>query len=134
MPRWPDSTRAISELRLSFRTRPSGWFAGMRGPQTLHLDIVDYPGEWLLDLCLMEKTYADWAEDALARIASAAKEAAGFLAEARAADASRRWTSPRRRRWPAASPPICKLRARPGSLTARRGGSCCRATLPAARS
>lgn len=92
-PRWPDSTRAISELRLSFRTRPSGWFSGMRGPQTLHLDIVDYPGEWLLDLSLMERSYAEWAEETLARI-DRRKEAATFMAEARAADASRRLDEP----------------------------------------
>ncbi len=88
-PRWPEGTRAISELRLSFRTRPAGWFGGWRGPQTLHLDIVDYPGEWLLDLSLMEKSYADWSEETLARI-DRRKEAAHFVAEARAADASRR--------------------------------------------
>ena len=92
-PRWPDSTRAISELRLSFRTRSSGWFSGMRGPQTLHLDIVDYPGEWLLDLSLMEMSYARWAEETLARI-DRRKEAAAFMAEARAADAARRLDEP----------------------------------------
>jgi len=88
-PRWPDSTRAISELRLSFRTRPGGWFAGFRGPQVLHLDIVDYPGEWLLDLALMEKSYSQWSEETLARL-DRRKEAAGFIAEARAADGARR--------------------------------------------
>jgi hypothetical protein len=31
-PRWPASTRAISELRLSFRVRPSGLFASGGGP------------------------------------------------------------------------------------------------------
>ena len=88
-PRWPDSTRAISELRLSFRTRPGGWFGSFRGPQTLHLDIVDYPGEWLLDLGLMDKTYAEWAEDTLTRLSTRA-QAAGFMAIARAADGDRR--------------------------------------------
>jgi predicted YcjX-like family ATPase len=88
-PRWPDSTRAISELRLSFRTRPAGWFAGMRGPQVLHLDIVDYPGEWLLDLSLMEKSYSQWSEETLARL-DRRSQAAGFIAEARAVDAARR--------------------------------------------
>lgn len=44
-PHWPDSTRAISELRLSLRVRPSGLLAGLAGARTLHLDIVDYPGE-----------------------------------------------------------------------------------------
>jgi predicted YcjX-like family ATPase len=88
-PRWPQSTRAISELRLSLRFRPSGWFAGLRGPQVLHLDIVDYPGEWLLDLALMDKTYADWSEATLARLARR-PEAAEFLALARAEDGALR--------------------------------------------
>ena len=85
-PRWPASTRAISELRLSFRLRPQGFFAGLSGPQTLHLDIVDYPGEWLLDLSLLDKSYEAWSEETLARL-SRRPEAAAFLAEARAADA-----------------------------------------------
>ncbi|MGA0539965.1 YcjX family protein [Neotabrizicola sp. VNH66] len=85
-PHWPESTRSISELRLSFRTRPDGWFAGWRGPQVLHLDIVDYPGEWLLDLSLMEKSYAQWSEETLARLERRAI-AREFLAAARAADA-----------------------------------------------
>ncbi|MCU0815790.1 MAG: YcjX family protein [Cypionkella sp.] len=86
-PRWPASTRAVSELRLSFRLNPSGFLGGLTGPSTLHLDIVDYPGEWLLDLALLDKSYASWAEDTLARLARR-PEAAAFLAEARAADAS----------------------------------------------
>jgi GTPase SAR1 family protein len=44
-PHWPDSTRAISELRLSLRVRPAGLLAGLTGPRTVHIDIVDYPGE-----------------------------------------------------------------------------------------
>jgi len=67
-PRWPEGTRAISELRLSFRLAPSGLFGGLRGPRTLHLDIVDYPGEWLLDLGLMRKTYAQWSAEVLERL------------------------------------------------------------------
>ena len=69
-PHWPDSTRAISELRLSLRVRPSGLLAGLQGPRTVHLDIVDYPGEWLLDLGLLDKSYAAWSADVLARIAT----------------------------------------------------------------
>jgi len=92
-PHWPDSTRAISELRLSFITRPGGWFSGLRGPQTLHLDIVDYPGEWLLDLGLMEKTYDQWSEETLTRLAKR-PQAAAFMAQARAADGSRKLAEP----------------------------------------
>jgi uncharacterized protein len=84
-PRWPASTRAVSELRLSFRIAPRGLFAGFQGPRTLHLDIVDYPGEWLLDLSLLGKSYADWSDEVLARIAKR-DQAADFMATARAED------------------------------------------------
>jgi uncharacterized protein len=84
-PRWPASTRAVSELRLSFRIAPAGLFAGFQGPRTLHLDIVDYPGEWLLDLALLDKTYADWSDEVMARIAKRS-EAADFRASAMAED------------------------------------------------
>ncbi|MEX0365921.1 MAG: YcjX family protein [Ruegeria sp.] len=68
-PHWPDSTRAVSELRLSLRVRPSGLLSGLQGPRTIHLDIVDYPGEWLLDLALLDKSYDDWSKEVLGRIA-----------------------------------------------------------------
>ncbi|MBN7784662.1 YcjX family protein [Ponticoccus gilvus] len=67
-PHWPDSTRAVSELRLSLRIRPNGLLSGLQGPRTLHLDIVDYPGEWLLDLGLMEKSFSQWSEQMLTRL------------------------------------------------------------------
>ncbi len=89
VPRWPASTRAISELRLSFRIRPSGLFAGWRSPRTLHLDIVDYPGEWLLDLGLLDQSYDDWSEATLTRLAKR-PEAADFVARARAEDGALR--------------------------------------------
>lgn len=84
-PRWPQSTRAVSELRLSFRTRSKGFFGGFGGPRTLHLDIVDYPGEWLLDLALMDKSFDEWSEATLSRL-DRRPEAAGFMATARAED------------------------------------------------
>ncbi len=66
-PTWPEGTRAVSELRLSLKVAPRGMLAGLQGLRTVHLDIVDYPGEWLLDLGLLEKTYAGWSADVLAR-------------------------------------------------------------------
>ena len=71
-PHWPDSTRAISELRLSLRVQPSGFLSGLQNPRTIHVDIVDYPGEWLLDLGLLERSYDEWSADVLARIANRA--------------------------------------------------------------
>lgn len=81
-PHWPESTRTISELRLSFRIRPTGLLGGMAGPRILHLDIVDYPGEWLLDLGLMSQSYAAWSAQVLSRM-EPRPEAAAFLAAAR---------------------------------------------------
>src|SRR5712664_469380 len=43
--RWPNSTVDISEIRL---------------------DIVDYPGEWLLDLPLLNESYEQWSRESLA--------------------------------------------------------------------
>ncbi len=84
-PHWPESTRAVSELRLSFRLREAGLLGSVRGPRTLHLDIVDYPGEWLLDLGLMDRRYDGWAAEVLGRIGGRA-EAAGYLAALQGVD------------------------------------------------
>lgn len=85
-PHWPESTRTISELRLSLKVRPKGLLSGLQGLRTVHLDIVDYPGEWLLDLGLLEKTYAEWSRDMLGRLAER-ESAQDFLARAREAEA-----------------------------------------------
>lgn len=78
-PHWPEGTRAISQLRLSFRLAPSGILGALTGPRKLHLDIVDYPGEWLLDLGLMGKGFAQWSAEVLARL-PVRPQAAAFLA------------------------------------------------------
>ncbi len=68
---WPQSTRRISELRVTIEfERGPGWRSG---PSELTLDIVDYPGEWLLDLPLLGKSYADWSRETLEASASAAR-------------------------------------------------------------
>jgi predicted YcjX-like family ATPase len=60
--RWPEPTRGISELRLQLRYRPAhqGWLA----PDIAHLtlDLFDYPGEWLLDLPLLQHDFYSWCQ------------------------------------------------------------------------
>jgi uncharacterized protein len=87
-PRWPESTRTISTLRLSLRVTPSGFFTGLTGPRTVHLDITDYPGEWLLDLPLMTQDYAVWSEATLAaaRTGTRAAHAGPWLAATEGCD------------------------------------------------
>jgi predicted YcjX-like family ATPase len=61
---WPGSTRRIAELRLDIAFESNaGWRSGSR---SLTLDIVDYPGEWLLDLALLDKPFTDWCSETLA--------------------------------------------------------------------
>ena len=57
---WPSSTVDISELRLVIDyQRHNG------ADRQLTLDIVDYPGEWLLDLPLLNKSYEQWSAESL---------------------------------------------------------------------
>ncbi|MBY6152079.1 YcjX family protein [Vannielia litorea] len=92
-PHWPESTRAVSELRLSLKVQPGGLLGGLRGPQVVHLDIVDYPGEWLLDLGLLDMSYDDWAAQALEK-ARARTEGAAFVAALEAVDGAGKLEEP----------------------------------------
>ena len=61
---WPRSTDRISQFRLAIEyERAGGWRSG---PGTLMLDVVDYPGEWLLDLALIEQSYTAWSRATIA--------------------------------------------------------------------
>jgi predicted YcjX-like family ATPase len=67
---WPNSTVDISELRLVIDyQRQNG------AERTLTLDIVDYPGEWLLDLPLLNKSYEQWSSESLALSRGSARAA-----------------------------------------------------------
>ena len=65
-PSWPESTRRISELRVTIEYRSASMLKRAIGLSKLHLDIVDYPGEWLIDLPLLEQDYRAFSSEALA--------------------------------------------------------------------
>ncbi|HLH12037.1 MAG TPA: YcjX family protein [Methylovirgula sp.] len=69
---WPQSTKRISELRLWLEFE-RGAGIGRRSRAGLAIDIVDYPGEWLLDLTLLEKSYQRWSQETLASSASSVR-------------------------------------------------------------
>src|SRR5690606_27595470 len=75
-------TRAISELRLTIEYESASAWSRMLAAGKLSLDIVDYPGEWLLDLPLLGKSFADFSREAAAMAESPAR--AGLAAEWRA--------------------------------------------------
>jgi uncharacterized protein len=64
--RWPAGTTRLSQLRLTIEYEPQSFLSRNLSGGTLRIDIVDYPGEWLLDLPLMNQTYADWSRATLA--------------------------------------------------------------------
>ena len=64
-PRWPESTRRISQLRVTIEYVARGALKRSLGINRLHVDIVDYPGEWLLDLGLAGLSYRDWSQAVL---------------------------------------------------------------------
>ncbi|MEE4238828.1 MAG: YcjX family protein, partial [Anderseniella sp.] len=63
---WPQSTSRLSQLRLTIEYEATGLFARNFQGSKLHVDIIDYPGEWLLDLPLMSQSYAEWSAATLA--------------------------------------------------------------------
>jgi predicted YcjX-like family ATPase len=78
---WPDSTRQISELRLTIEYESATFLTRHLGSGRIHIDIVDYPGEWLLDLPLLSKDYATWSAETVtaARIRGRPELAARWL-------------------------------------------------------
>jgi len=63
-PSWPQGTKHISQLRLTIEYQSDHFPNRFLGPSTIHIDIIDYPGEWLLDLPLLEKSYSTWCQEA----------------------------------------------------------------------
>ena len=84
--RWPSSTRAIAQVRLVVE------YEDRRGrARRLALDIVDYPGEWLLDLPLLTMDFRAFSREAseLSALPLRAPLAAEWLALARSLDPTR---------------------------------------------
>ncbi|WP_188696882.1 YcjX family protein [Bowmanella pacifica] len=60
-PSWPVPTRGVSQIRLHVRYKPGqGVSRYLFDQSTLILDILDYPGEWLLDLPLLGMDFPQW--------------------------------------------------------------------------
>jgi predicted YcjX-like family ATPase len=62
-PKWPEPTHGISEMRIAIRYQPkNSLLRYATDTATLYLDITDYPGEWLLDLPMLNQTYEEWSK------------------------------------------------------------------------
>jgi len=85
-PHWPERTEDLSTLELALELDPRSVLGQARalftGPRRVTLELLDYPGEWLLDLPMLGGGYAEWSRATLARLRRGrrAEAAAAFLA------------------------------------------------------
>lgn len=85
-PRWPGRTEDLSTLELELTISPASWLGQARGmvmgDRRITLELLDYPGEWLLDLPMLDQGFAEWSRETLARlrVGRRAEAAAEFLA------------------------------------------------------
>ncbi len=69
-PDWPTRTLDISEIGIEIRFTPASTLGKLLSeltgsPAKVTLRIIDYPGEWLLDLPLLEQSFRDWSRATL---------------------------------------------------------------------
>jgi predicted YcjX-like family ATPase len=58
---FPPSTTGVSGFAAELRYRPMGFWGRQFADSTdVTIEIVDYPGEWLLDLPMLEQSFAEW--------------------------------------------------------------------------
>ena len=77
-PAWPPPTDSVSLLAFDIVVPRTGFMAAVPA-QRVRLELLDYPGEWLLDLPLLRMGFDEWSALALRRLEGRA-EAAEFLA------------------------------------------------------
>jgi uncharacterized protein len=73
-PHWPPSTTDLRRADLMLRFTPAGFLGRAAGGiAELRLEIIDYPGEWLLDLPLLGQSYRAWSRATLERARQGAR-------------------------------------------------------------
>jgi len=58
-PIWPESTSDISSLTLELEVKSTNRVLKNR---FIDIELIDYPGEWLLDIPMLNQTYEQWSE------------------------------------------------------------------------
>jgi len=81
-PAWPGRTEDLSTLELTLTVERRSWLGAVLGNRSVILELLDYPGEWLLDLPMLRQDYAEWSAATLRRLRSGprAEAARDFLA------------------------------------------------------
>ncbi len=78
-PSWPAGTdkpaQIVLRLTLKPRTKLGKLKGALVGPRVVRLEFFDYPGEWLLDLPLLEQSYQQWSTETLLNMKEAPRDA-----------------------------------------------------------
>lgn len=81
-PAWPERTDDVAEVSLALTVTRRSAIGQRLGVRRVRLDIFDYPGEWLLDLPLLNQDYVAWSEQTVALLRESPRRevSAPFLA------------------------------------------------------
>ncbi len=58
-PKWPKATKSVSKTTLQLEIRSE--YAFLEN-QIVNIELIDYPGEWLLDLSMLEQDFRTWSD------------------------------------------------------------------------
>lgn len=72
-PAWPNRTDDLATISLMLTITRSKSIGRWIGPRRVRLDILDYPGEWLLDLPLLHQDFKEWSVETLALLRQPAR-------------------------------------------------------------
>ncbi|MEE4244261.1 MAG: YcjX family protein [Kangiellaceae bacterium] len=68
--KWPKSTVDITQLKLKIKYRTShSVLKNIAEHSVIELSITDYPGEWLVDITMLQQNYNQWSDYALSLLA-----------------------------------------------------------------
>jgi len=84
-PKWPERTTGLTGHRIRILHTPIGTLTRrLLSKATLDLDLIDYPGEWLLDLPMLSQSYQEWSAqmEEMARVGSRADISEAWLEQA----------------------------------------------------
>jgi predicted YcjX-like family ATPase len=65
-PSWPPRTEDLAQVSLALEIGRQSALGQKLGSRRIRLDILDCPGEWLLDLPMLDQSYAEWSAQTLA--------------------------------------------------------------------
>jgi predicted YcjX-like family ATPase len=62
-PTWPPRTEDLAQISVTLEIKRETAAGQRLGNRRIRIEILDYPGEWLLDLPLLDQSFAAWSAD-----------------------------------------------------------------------